>query len=126
MARLEGVHCIVFPVLDVSVHFVNTLAIIFVSKKKPTLLFPPGSDYVALSSVPVVFSIGPQQAVRINIVDDNVVEQTEMFIVRLSSASPGVLIRGAQDFATVIIIDSDSKFVLDLAAFHLLAINSET
>ncbi len=62
----------------------------------------------------MVFSGGPQQIVRINIVDDTVVEETEMFRVRLSSTSPGVQLSGSQDFATVTITDADSKFFFSL------------
>ncbi len=66
----------------------------------------------------MVFSSNPRQTVRINIVDDNAVEETEMFRVRLSSSDPGVQISG-QDFATVTITDVDSMFFFSVFEYQI-------
>ena len=67
------------------------------------------SDYEVLSSSPVSFGSSLVQTVRINIANDDFVEPTEMFRVRLSSTNSDVMIAG-QDFADVTITDSDSKY----------------
>ena len=67
---------------------------------------------------PVVFT-SPRQTVRIPIINDNFVEPTEMFRVRLSSTAPGSVAVTGPDLATVTITDADSK---DCFAFVIVVI----
>ena len=69
-------------------------------------LISSGSDYITLHDSFIMFS-SHRESVRINITNDDVVEDSEMFTVRLSSASNDVRIVG-DNSATVTIIDSDS------------------
>jgi len=76
-------------------------------------LYIAPDDYTAVSSQPATFSSAPDQmCITITIFDDEVVEETESFAVRLVSEDPAVIIM--QLFASVTIGDSTGKHLLVL------------
>ena len=68
---------------------------------------------------PVVFQlgsmIGTMQCVEVSIMNEDVVENDEIFNADLSSVDPGVEIPAAQSQATATIINDDSKLPLTVS-----------
>ena len=69
-----------------------------------------GSDF---NSISMQITFGPEQlsaAVQVPIVNDTIIENTEMFTATLSTAEINVMI--IDDTATVTIIDNDGKILI--------------
>ncbi len=71
------------------------------------------SDYTSVVSFPLIFTpsdpIGVLMCANITIILDSVVENTESFLVVLSSSDPAVVLTQSTATATVIILDNSSK-----------------
>jgi hypothetical protein len=70
------------------------------------------SDFTAITNHEIQFNPGDSQTTQLalEIIDDNVVEDTEQFSVTLSTSDAKVSI-GTHPTATVSILDNDRKFI---------------
>ena len=69
-----------------------------------------GEDYAEVINTEVVFVAGTTELFfNIPILDNNVLELTEIFRVILTSAEPNIVITDETGTSTVTIIDNDSK-----------------
>ena len=79
----------------------------------PFFAYTGGSDFIS-TLINVTFTPGQIEAlVQIPILDDSVQEDTEMFIVMLSTIAPNVMF--SKEIPTVTITDDDGK---DMILFH--------
>ena len=82
-------------------------------------------DYAAVSSQPVTFSSVPDEiCILISISDDEVVEETESFIVSLDSEDPAVQLTLPN--ASVTIVDRSSKCTPSVSSVRRQKINVYT
>ena len=87
----------------------------FTFRLAPPPFIAPG-DYTAISSRPVTFSSAPSQmCIPVFISNDNVVEVTELFTVRLETTDRAVLF--TQQSADVTIMDSTGRHLLSLGCY---------
>ena len=70
-------------------------------------------DFRPLSNEVILTSLSPghrSSSVNVQIMDDTLVEQNEIFLIMLTSSAPGVLIEASN--LTVTIIDNDGKYMI--------------
>ena len=77
-------------------------------------------DFPGVSTTITIPAGQTEVSIRVNTLDDSIVEESEDFVVILSNPSQGLTI-GANNRATVIILDDDGNFRADLIFWNLFS-----